>query len=341
MRVALVGCGSIGRIHALAISEAKPAWLCGCADIRPERARAYAAEYGDGRAAGYDTMEALLEKENPDVVHICTPHFCHVPMAVTVLKQNRSVFLEKPPAISRQEFSRLKQAAEKSRGRIGICFQNRYNEAVQKVSGLLADGRLGSVRGGRVFVTWNRSASYYRESDWRGRLASEGGGALMNQSIHALDLLLGWMGRPLTVSASMQNHRLKNQIEVEDTLEAYLTFSSGEEPVRACFYSSNAYVADAPALIELVCEQGFVRMEGSRVWYQTKELRQPVLWTESQTVMPGKAYWGNGHSACIKDFYDCLSENRPFQNDLASVENTFQTVMDIYDCASGLAADKR
>lgn len=333
MRVGLVGCGSIGNVHATAIAGIHGAELCAFTDIRRQRAQAYSDMYTNGMASVYTSVDEMLNKEAVDAVHICTPHACHVPMAIAVLAKDIPVFLEKPPAISRVEFDLLKQKTEAGSGRLGICFQNRYNQAAKKVGELLAGGTLGKLRGGRAFVTWNRNASYYTESSWRGRQETEGGGVLINQAIHTLDLLLLWMGAPLSVNASMQNHHLKGTIDVEDTLEAYLTFSTGADPVRASFYATNAYVADEPVLIELSCESGFVRMEGGRIWYRDKNHQTPVFWQEDESRYPGKAYWGNGHEACISDFYHCLITGTPYQNDLLSVKTTFDTVMDIYDSA--------
>lgn len=333
MRVGIVGCGSIGKIHAMAVADIKGADLIAFADIREQRAQAYADEYAEGKAVAYASLEEMLEHEELDVVHICTPHICHVAMALTVLRKQLHVFLEKPPAISRTEFEVLKQAAAESAGRVGVCFQNRYNETTLKVDALLAGGTLGRIRGGRAFVTWNRGVPYYTESGWRGSIETEGGGVLINQSIHTLDLMLMWMGIPVSVEASMQNHHLKGLIDVEDTLEAYLIFSQDEEPVRASFFATNAYVSDEPIFIELACEHGFVRVEGSRIWYRDTEHQKPVFWQEEEEPLPGKAYWGHGHEACIQDYYNCLNTGEPYRNDLPSVENTFATVMDIYDSA--------
>lgn len=332
MRVGLVGCGNIGRLHARAITEMEQTELCAFADVRTERAKNYADQFTGGKAAVYRTLEEMTSREKLEVVHICTPHACHVPMAVTALGKGLHVFVEKPPAINREEFGLLRQAAEKKPGRLGVCFQNRYNESTKKVDELLASGNLGKIRGGRAFVTWNRNAPYYTESGWRGSLETEGGGVLMNQSIHTLDLLLRWMGMPAAVEASMQNHHLKGNIEVEDTLEAYLAFGEGSDPVRASFYATNAFVSDEPVFLELICEHGSVRVEGNRVWCRDASRNMPVFWQE-EADPPGKSYWGNGHEACILDFYRCLRSGLPYANDLASVTNTFETVMRIYDSA--------
>ncbi|MEY8354173.1 Gfo/Idh/MocA family oxidoreductase [Lachnospiraceae bacterium 54-53] len=333
VRVGVVGCGNIGGVHAMILKDTEGVSLCALADIRRERAEEYSERYTAGRAAVYGSMEEMLEQEGLDVIHICTPHSCHVPMAAKALEKGLHVFMEKPPAISREQFKELKKASEGSKGRLGICFQNRYNETTKKVSELLEEGGLGRIRGGRAFVTWHRNAPYYTESGWRGRLETEGGGALMNQSIHTLDLLLLWLGKPVRTEASMCNHHLKGIVEVEDTLEAYMAFSEGPEPVSASFFATTAYAADAPVLLELVCDNGFVRLEGNSVCYQTDDRKGPVYWQAPCASAPGKSYWGAGHQACIRDYYDCLRTGRTYSNDLASAETTFHTVMDIYDSA--------
>lgn len=333
LRVGVVGCGNIGKIHAMALQKRKDVRICGFADVRMERAQAYAGAYTGGAAGSYGSLEELLGKEQPDVIHICTPHDCHVPMAVKTLAFGAHVFMEKPPAISREEFALLEGAQAGSRGRVGVCFQNRYNETTQRVSALLQQGRLGTLRGGRAFVTWNRTAPYYTESGWRGTKAREGGGVLINQAVHTLDLLLQWMGTPVLVEASACNHHLPGVIEVEDTLEAWMTFESGEDPVRACLYATNAYVSDAPVLIELTGTGGTVRVEGDAVYFRTRPEETWTVWQSQGGTVPGKDYWGRGHEACIADFYESLEGDRPYQNDLDSVKNTFETMMRIYEAA--------
>ncbi|MFR3729650.1 Gfo/Idh/MocA family protein [Lacrimispora sp.] len=333
VRVGVIGCGNIGRVHAMSVTGVEGVCLCAVADIKRERAKEFSDCFTGGKAAVYGALKDMLEMEELDVIHICTPHNCHVPMAVMGLKKGISVFMEKPPAITRAQFEELLAAEKESRGRLGICFQNRYNETTKKVSQILKEGTLGRVKGGRAFVTWNRCPAYYTESGWRGGLHTEGGGVLINQSIHTLDLLLHWLGKPVRTEAAMSNHHLKGVIGVEDTVEAYMEFTEGEDPVRASFYATTAYGYDAPVLLELVCEKGVVRLEGNSVFYRTWEQEDFICWKAAGTTVPGKTYWGCGHEACIRDFYKCLADKTAYRNDLPSVENTFYTMMDIYDSA--------
>ncbi len=328
-RVALVGCGGIAGVHAGVLTGLPETELCCFADCKRERAEEFSAAYCGGRAGAYSSMEEMLDAESPDVLHICTPHYLHVPMAAEALGRNISVFMEKPPAISEEQFVQLERAAAKNRARLGICFQNRYNESTGKIDELLREGALGGIRGARAFVTWNREAQYYSGSGWRGAWATEGGGVLINQSVHTLDLLLRWMGEPEVVEASMANHHLSEVMEVEDTVEAFLGFPGGQ---RACFYATTAYCADVPPLIELECERGRIRLEGEEVTVKPREGEQTVFRGKKAKV-PGKAYWGSGHAACISDFYRCLVGGTAYQNDLASTENTFRVMSRIYRAA--------
>lgn len=327
-KAAIVGCGGIAQVHAQAIEGLDGVELCAFVDCRKDRAEKFAARYGGGRAEAYGDLEGMLAAEQPDVVHICTPHHLHVPMAVKVLEMGGAVFMEKPPAISGQQLQELKHAAG-SRGKVGICFQNRYNASVKKVDELLKEGTLGTVKGGRAFVTWCREAEYYQSSDWRGRWKTEGGGVLINQSIHTLDLLLRWLGEPDTVAASMSNRHLRGVTEVEDVVEVFLGFS---EERRACFYATTAYVLDVPVLIELACEKGNIRLEEEKVtvrYFQGDE----VVYSLKTGQAVGKSYWGSGHAACIGDFYHSLEQGTPYANDLRSVENTLRVMMRIYESA--------
>lgn len=334
-RIGIAGCGAIGAIHAIALQKELKAELCAFADINIERAEKFNSLYAGGKAAAYSSLDEMLNHHQLDVIHICTPHYLHVPMAVQILKQGLHVFMEKPPAISRVQFQELKDTAAQSIGKVGVCFQNRYNETTGKINSLLEEKPFGKILGARGFVTWYRTKQYYTESGWRGALATEGGGVLINQSVHTLDLMLLWLGKPLSVDAVMCNHHLKGIIEVEDTLEAYMTFTEKEEPVRAVFYATNAYTADLPVVIELTCEHGFVRLDGDYVWYQSKENPEPVLWKAPFQNTEGKSYWGAGHEACIHDYYESLAAGRPYRNDLGSVEIIFDTMMRIYESARG------
>lgn len=329
MKAAIVGCGAIAKMHASVLKEMPGVEIVGFADCKEERAQAYREEYGSEKTNMYASLEEMLEKEQVDVLHICTPHYLHTPMAVYALEKGIHVFTEKPPAISRDQFAELKAAAKKNHARLGICFQNRYNESTKAMEELLASEKSGKIKGARAFVSWMRTKEYYTESDWRGKWETEGGGCLINQSVHTLDLLNLFMGgQPVETQAHMMNYHLKDVIEVEDTVSAYIRYPDA----AASFYATTAYEGNRPIMIDVECENVSLRLEGSYVTCIYRDGRKEELtFYNGHTI--GKDYWGTGHKACIRDFYHCLETGEKFSIEVEDVESTFQLMMDIYQSA--------
>lgn len=324
----IIGCGNIARVHGWVLQKMQDVELVAVCDTQLNKAKEVSKIYTGGSAATFTDWRELLKKK-PDVIHICTPHYLHTPMAVEALKQGMAVFMEKPCGISSEEFQELKEMDGRHPGRLGFCFQNRYNETTLAMDSMLKEGVIGEVKGARAFVTWCRDEEYYEGSDWKGKWSTEGGGVLINQSIHTLDLLLHYLGEPVEIEATMSNHHLKECIQVEDTVEAWLSFAGGK---RACFYATNGYVTDAPVFLELQGEKGRITMNGSEItiWTPHKEIERLIYEQENGI---GKGYWGCGHEACIRDFYESLDSGGEFKVNLQSVKNTFETVMNIYQVA--------
>lgn len=328
LKVGIVGCGNIAKVHAEALNSMDSIRIQAFADCDIRKADIYKEIYGTAGTNCWGSLEEMLEKEQLDVVHICTPHHLHVPMAEKALDHGTHVFMEKPPAICRKDFQNLQEKANKSGKRVGICFQNRYNESVTEIFQELSRKKIGEIIGARAFLSWSRNFSYYEESGWRGSRKTEGGGVLINQAIHTLDLLVQFLGTPLEAEAAMCNHHLKSRIEVEDTMEAYIRF----EKAAACFYATNAYAADAPVFVELECENGRIRMEENQLWIQYRNGAGKSFFYEKPSGT-GKSYWGNSHGRCIADYYECLKTGKKFRNDLDGVKETFSLTMDLYESA--------
>ncbi len=325
-KVGIIGCGNIARVHGWVLQNMENVEFAVACDVVREKAIGFVEQYGDGKTKVHTDWQELCNSD-VDVVHICTPHYLHAPMAAELLRHGKTVFMEKPCAVSGEQFEELRREDALHPGKLGFCFQNRYNETTQAVDRMIADGKIGRVAGGRAFVTWRRDVDYYAESPWKGGLATEGGGVLINQSIHTLDLLLRYLGMPEQVEATCTNHHLKGTIEVEDTVEAWMVFQGG---ARACFYASNGYATDAPVLLELQGEKGRITVNGSEVTLWTAETGTEHFSYERSNGI-GKGYWGCGHQACIRDFYRCLEEGKRFQGDVKGVENTFETMIRIYE----------
>lgn len=326
MKSAIAGCGSIAQLHGRILTSWIDTALVGAADTDAQKAEAYAEAW---HTNAYTSLEEMLRQEKPDVLHICTPHYLHVPMAEYALAQGIHVFMEKPPVITREQLHSLENAAKNSGARLGLCYQNRYNPSIREARDILTSGRAGKVLGARGIVTWHRDSAYYTDSTWRGRLATEGGGALINQAVHTLDLLQYLLGQPLAVEASIANHHLKNIIEVEDTMEAYIQF---EGDVNASFYATTAFCGDVPPLVEIVCEHMKIRIEDLELtlFYPDGRQEKPVL--EHREAL-GKSYWGTGHRDCILDFYRALQTGEEFPLNLSAMTPSIRLMLGAYESA--------
>lgn len=324
-KTAIVGCGAISKTHAEALKSVKNTEITAFCDTNTEKLNKRLEEYG---GKGYSSLEDMLEKEQIDVLHICTPHYLHVPMALAALKKNVNVLMEKPPAISHEQFDELKSAANDSGAKLGICFQNRYNDSVIKAKSIIESGSLGKVIGARAIVTWSRNEAYYTTSGWRGELIKEGGGVLINQSIHTLDLATYLFGAPKEISAMSANYHLQGVINEEDTISAYLRYPDK----NVVFFATTAFCKDAPILFEVMCEQGSVRLEGNTL--KTTYADNTSSFTDyTERSETGKACWGTSHKKLIQEFYDCLETNKPFPVTLESTQPSFESMMAIYDSA--------
>lgn len=322
VKTAIVGCGAIAQVHSRVLSEMENVSLIACADIRYERAQKMAETYG---AHAYSDLESLLAAETPDVLHILTPHAFHTPMAEQAARRGIAIFTEKPPAINEDQWNAFKNAAQKVP--TGICFQNRFNYATQVAKKIVeAPGNFGKILGARAFVTWKRGDAYYTESGWRGTWKLEGGGALINQAIHTLDLLVYLLGKPSSCAASMHNYHLENTIEVEDTVEARIQFGD----VPCLFYASTGYGLDAPILLEIAFEHAVIRLEGTDSVSVIHEDGTVDKKTDTGSSVLGKGYWGAGHTACIRSFYQCLTEGVPFCIGVNDVDDTLHLLFDLY-----------
>ena len=233
--VAIVGCGVIGLNHAEAIARHPGLRLVALVDAVPAAARSL-ADHIDGRGRPrpqeYATLADALAVTAPDaadLVVICTPSGLHAELAAESIAAGRHVVIEKPLEVTLQAARRLAALAEGAEADglvVSVISQHRYDPASVLVHSAIADGEFGVVTSGVASVAWWRTQEYYDSAGWRGTWALDGGGAVMNQGIHTVDLLLWMLGEPVEVSArtALLAH---TGIEVEDTAVATVTFASG------------------------------------------------------------------------------------------------------------------
>lgn len=328
-KVCIIGCGAIFPVHASVIQRLPDATLAAVADIRPERARAAADDFG---CRAYADWHEMLEKERPDAVHICTPHYLHRPMAVEALRHGAHVLIEKPVALNFDEALEIAAVRDVAGKTVAVVFQNRLNDATMAAKEIVESGRYGRLTGVRGMVAWHRGEAYYRDSGWRGRFDTEGGGVLMNQSIHTLDLMQYLAGPVESLRARVDNFAHEGVIEVEDIAEAVLRFQSG---AHGLFTATTACFADLPVELELCFEQAAVFLRGGRSWL-LREGEELELCQPAARKTPYKNCWGDGHGRLIEHFYADLGTGRPF----VSVEDGAQVlrVIDAIYRSSGSGA---
>ncbi len=326
MKISIVGCGSISAAHIGAISKIDDAKIISVADCIAQRAENTAQKCG---AKAFTSLEAMLADEKPDVLHICTPHHLHVPMACTAMEQGIDVLCEKPCAITEEQLDTLRKTQSKTGAKVGICFQNRYNCSSLFLKDVIDSGKYGELIGMRAIVTWNRDAAYYASGDWRGKIATEGGGVLINQAVHTLDIMNWLSGGISAVTAHTSNDHLQGIIEVEDTVSVLAEFNRGFSGV---FYATTAHAVTSPVILEANFKNKTFRIEGDSVFEIADGMITPVSLPGDAECF-GKACWGTGHSALIGHFYDCLRQNKPFEIDSFEGGNAVKLLLKIYESA--------
>ena len=305
-KIAIIGCGLISKNHFLALQNIPIAKCIAVCDIDLSKAQEAATKHGISRV--YTDYREMLKKEDIDVVHICTPHYLHAQMTIDCFEYGKHVLCEKPMALTVEDAKKMIAARDKAGKQLAVCFQNRYNESSIYMKRFLQKNCLGKLIGARAQVTWNRKPEYYTTSTWRGKWATEGGGVLINQAIHTFDLLQWLTCEIKSVEATMSTKRLKESIEVEDTIDVLMT---GKNSERLLFYASNCYVINAPVEIEVICEKGSLKLVGNKV--TTIQGNYEEVNDFSSGTVYGKDYWGSGHGFLIEDFYKSLYTNTLFQ----------------------------
>lgn len=302
MRSAIIGLGVIGNVHAqiLAMRGEEIVALC---DIDPAAAEK-AKEKWAKEAEIYTDYREMLEKVKPDVVHICTPHYLHADMVIDALGKNINTLCEKPLCIRHEDIDRILTAEAASTAQLGVCHQNRYLASNRFAKEYLADKKILGAHG---TVVWHRDASYYASAAWRGKWETEGGGSLINQALHTLDLTMWFCGDPEAVISVSHNLTMKKEIEVEDTI-----FARYEGDVPFTFLGTNVAAADLPV------EIGIHLADHTQLSVLPSTLLINGIPVPSATVKQkayGKDCYGSGHAALIEDFYDCAATGRHFPID--------------------------
>lgn len=218
----VIGCGAVGAWHAISIGNVEGASLIGVADSFIASAQKFGERFN---TRVFESVEAMLACAEIDCVCICTPSGLHADLAVAACNAGKHVLVEKPMALTVPDCDRIIAAADANHVKVGVVSQSRLAGCTQVLRKYLSEGKLGQIITADVSMKYYRSQEYYDAGGWRGTWAMDGGGALMNQGIHSVDLLQYLAGPVKSIHAIART--LARKIEVEDTAVAIIEFKSG------------------------------------------------------------------------------------------------------------------
>jgi UDP-N-acetyl-2-amino-2-deoxyglucuronate dehydrogenase len=250
----IVGAGMISHFHARAIAEISNARLIGIYSINKNKSEDFASQHN---CAVYDTLEEMLNVPEIDIVCICTPSGIHLEPAIKSIEAGKHCLIEKPLEVTVERCDKIIEAARKAGVKTGVIFPSRFYEASRQLKKSIDENRFGNLVLGDAYIKWSRSPEYYASGLWRGTWKYDGGGALMNQGIHSVDLLQWYMGPVESVQSVTANIRHKN-IEVEDTVVSTLKFQNGALGTVEC---STAVFPGALKRIEIMGTEGTAILE--------------------------------------------------------------------------------
>lgn len=327
--VGIVGAGTIGVVHAREISGIRGAEVVAVSEPREAAGREFAAEYG---AEWHPDLEGTLGRDDVDVVVLCTPSGMHPDGAVAAARAGKHVVTEKPMAITLEGADRMIKACREAGVTLSVIFQYRFNRDALRMKKALGAGLFGRPVLGNALVHWHRTQEYYNEGGWRGTWALDGGGALINQSIHAIDLLQ-WLLGPVE-SLSSYTETLTHDIETEDLATAALRFENGAQGVIQGTTSTHH---NYPIKVELRGTEGGATFEGSRLtdWRPARD--EEVLSPEELREFPDNPDepFGAGHGRQLRGIFDALraGDEPPLPGEEA--RKALEIILGIYRASEG------
>lgn len=303
--VGILGCGMIARYHAGAIQQIPFARLAGVYDSNAQALADFCSAYG---TTSFSSVQALIESDRVDVVCICLPSGLHYPMTLACIAHGKHAIVEKPMAFTAAQAEEIIQKAEQAKVQVTVISQLRYTQAVVQLKRAVQQGCFGTIATADVYMKYYREPEYYSSSCWKGTLAMDGGGALMNQGIHGVDLLQYLAGPVVSVQA-LASTRF-HAIEAEDTVTAVLEFESGAQGVLQA--TTSVYPGFSRRL-EICGTHGSAILKEDTIEYcafRDPAHSLPVGKTNVKTSSRPDGMDLSLHKAQISDFLQALRENR-------------------------------
>jgi predicted dehydrogenase len=324
----IVGCGMIGKVQAEAIVSIPGARLLAVCARDEKRVEEFAAKFG---AACYTDYDRFLDHPGLRIVNICTPNGLHAEQGAAAARAGKNVLVEKPIDTTLEKADALIEACDRSGVKLGVIFQSRFLPAVQKIKRAIDEGRLGRLMMGGAYVKWFRAPEYYAGS-WHGTIAMDGGGALINQAIHTVDLLQ-WMMGPVDMAFAMKAAQRYPQIEGEDTLVASLRFKNGSLGV---IEAATSVKPGFKRRLEISGERGALILDGDAIgcWAIDGDKEESGGGEQITDGSANPAAISNeGHRLQIEDMMRAVIEDRAPMIDGREGRKSLEVVVALYKSA--------
>ncbi|KAA3641011.1 MAG: gfo/Idh/MocA family oxidoreductase [Bacteroidetes bacterium] len=325
LNFAIIGCGRIAPKHAEAIKKSRNGNLVAVADILPSRAEKLANQYG---IDAYSDYRFILDRTDVDIVSICTPSGLHASIGIDACNAGKHVLIEKPIALSMTDANNLTRTANLANVKLSVVLQNRYNPPIQEMYHILKSGQIGKHLLGNATLRWYRPQSYY-EDGWHGTRSMDGG-ALMNQSIHCIDILQWLMGDVESVFSYTST--LAHSMESEDVGVGVLRFSNGALGIIEG--STITYPQNLEASVSIFGENGCVKVGG--IALNRKEIwninRKPAIYPKKPNTphLDSSNIYGYGHQFVIEDILNSIIEDRLPKTNGLEAKKSLAIVLALY-----------
>lgn len=346
VRFGIVGCGAIYRTHADALTLIDGASLSAVYDLQAERANLAAETYDVHCSSSLDDLF-----DHADAIIVCTPSGLHSEIGIQAAKAGKHVMVEKPIDTTLAKARALVDSCKSAGVKLATISQHRFSSAIRRTRDAAQSGELGTLLAGDAYIKWYRTQSYYDSGDWRGTWEMDGGGCLINQGVHMIDMIQWIMGGVKSVQAQVRTSA--HDIEVEDIAQALVEYKNG---AVGLIYGSTSFYPGLAERLEVHGKHGTVILEGDRVkmWKADPVAAAEGLYGGGVMLQPtpsqhtadqneadliassaddASSKWGEQHRLQIEDFTRATQEDRePFITGEASLE-PLKIIMAIYQSA--------
>lgn len=325
IKIGLVGCGAISNVHVNALKGNDDAVLYGVCDFNYERAQEFAKEHN---VIAYKTLEQMLDDPNVDSVSICTPSGLHAEQTILALEKGKHVLTEKPMALNVADCKKIIETEKRSGKKVSVVSQLRFGKDILKVKQLIEDNCFGKLTNCDIYIKYYREPNYYASSPWRGTLKMDGGGALINQGVHGVDVMNFILGKPTVVFSNVDTRIHK--IEGEDNCVSLLRYPNGASGI---IQASTATPPGFPLKILIHGEKGFVEITENEITKLYLNGEYQIITTASETsnrASSNKVLDFSGHQKQYRNFINSINNDEKLVSSSQDGLNSLEVIENVY-----------